>query len=484
MANLIAKKQKSWLKMLEDAFTDLAECESIDLKQSYDLTGKKVKLPLYDYPVQINIGRTQKALHIYPERPINHSLGNDPAENYIIFDPHTYYQQISGFFRLKSGDELILGKEDETQPCLMNLPKGIGQRHLSIRNDAGVLSFKCLAEREGSCIAPLTKKKHLLRIARWRAAKLKRLRSIFGGPIRPLGEKAALNLIEEINRIGAKGHPWRRKDSKGAPGAVVEIPEGVQPILIGDLHTKIDNLLVVLSQNGFLKALKKGNACLIFLGDAVHSEEPGELEQMDSSLLMMDLIFKLMLRFPGRVFYLLGNHDSFSPHLSKQGVPQGLLWEKALVKQRGKAYRNEMKRFYDQQPLLAYSKSFIACHAAPPTSNHSLQDLINLRHKPKLIEQLINNRIRRPNRPGGYNKKDVKRLRKTLNLAADTPLIVGHTPMSRDETYWEINEIENHCVLYASDSQWVAVMAEVCGRLHPFFYPCEPLSELINRYPG
>lgn len=480
MAKLTPKKQKNWLKLIEDAFSDLSECENIDLEQAYRLTDKKVNLPIKDHPIQINIGKSQKALHIYPEHSIAHSLQDKHADNYIIFDPRSYYREISGFFRLKPGDELILGKEDEDQPCLINLPHNVSDRHLKITNKKGVLSFKGMARKGGSCIAPLMKKKDHLQIAKWRSAKLKRLRSIYGGPIKPLPSKEALSLIAEVNKISAKGK-WRKNNDNGNPGSVVEIPMGVQPILIGDLHGKVNNLLAVLSQNSFLKALKNGTACLIFLGDAIHSEEPGEMEDMESSILIMDLIFKLMLRFPERVFYLLGNHDSFSEHIGKQGVPQGFLWEKALLKSRGKAYRNEMRRFYDQQPILAFSKHFVACHAAPPTSNVSLQELINCKSNGKLCSELIANRIRRPNRPGGYAKKDVKRLRKTLDLPAEAPVIVGHTPMSHDETFWEIGEIENHYVLYASDREWVAVMTEICGKMHPFLYPTEDLTKLINQ---
>jgi hypothetical protein len=480
MAKFISKKNKNWLKLLEDAFSSLDECEDVDLTQTFNLGDKKVKLPLRNYPIKLSLGNSQKTLHIYPERPLVSSSQDDPAEDYIIFDPHSYFREITGFFRLSSGDELILGKEDEDQPCLINLPDSIGERHLKISNDAGALSFKCLAKNQSSCIAPLLKKKDLLRIAIWRFAKLKRLRSIFGGPIEPLPPKEALELISAANQITATA-AWREKDAQGAPGGVIRIPEGVQPILIGDLHDKVDNLLQILSQNAFLKALKKGTACLIFLGDAVHSEEPGKLERMENSILIMDLIFKLILRFPERVYYLLGNHDSFSDHIGKQGVPQGMLWEKALIKARGKAYRNEMKRFYDQQAIIAYSASFLSCHAAPPISEVSQRDLVNIRQHPKLLNELINNRIRRPNRPGGYFKKDIKRFRKLFNLADDTPVVVGHTPMSPDETFWKVNEIDDHYVLYAGDSHWVAVMSEICGKLHPFFYPAENLVELINR---
>ncbi|NNM33821.1 MAG: hypothetical protein HKO53_12180 [Gemmatimonadetes bacterium] len=56
------------------------------------------------------------------------------------------------------------------------------------------------------------------------------------------------------------------------------------------------------------------------LGGVVHPAEDAELAEMDSSLLMMDIIVTLMLAFPGQLFYLSGNHDTFSTDTTKRGV--------------------------------------------------------------------------------------------------------------------------------------------------------------------
>ena len=69
---------------------------------------------------------------------------------------------------------------------------------------------------------------------------------------------------------------YREKDINGQPGGVLSIPDKMSCIIIGDLHTQLDNLLTILSQNNFLAALEKGEACLIFLGDAVHPEIEGQ----------------------------------------------------------------------------------------------------------------------------------------------------------------------------------------------------------------
>ncbi len=236
-------------------------------------------------------------------------------------------------------------------------------------------------KERGELITPMLKSKDLNRINKWRFAKLKRLRSILGDPLADLTPDEAFDLIRKVNSV-LEDEAYRPKDKDGKPGGIIALPHDTIPFLIGDLHTKADNLLVILSQNGFLKALKKGQASLIILGDAVHSEQEGQLEKMQSSMLIMDLIFKLKLRFPKQVFYLRGNHDSFSEEIGKRGVPQGLIWDKALIKFRGKRYRDEMQRFYNQLPYIAYTDKFIACHAAPPTSKVTMDSLINIRHNP------------------------------------------------------------------------------------------------------
>jgi hypothetical protein len=476
-----SKQKNALMKRIKESFLGLLECENLDLKDAYRLKEKRVRLHLENYPIELTIGPEAQTLHIYPERPMKQSVKEFQTDHYIIFDPKSYYKGSSGFIRIKDGDELVLGSGRQEQLDLLNLTQTIAHSHLSISNNGGNLVFKNVDKKYSSCISPLLKEKQLNRIRKWRLAMLKRLYTIVDGPIELESPDDALSLIQRANALMEKD-PYREKDSKGRPGGVVELPSGVTPLLVGDLHAKADNLLVVLSQGCFLKALKKGSAALIILGDAVHCEDDGKLEEMESSMLIMDLIFHLMLRFPKQVFYLRGNHDSYSIDFGKQGIPQGLLWKKALVKTRGKAYRDEMARFYDLIPYIAYSKNFIACHAGPPTSATSKKQLINIRDYPKLMHELTNNRVRRPNSPSGYFKKEVKKFRKYFNLAADVPVIVGHTPLSCTDTLWErVGKIDNHYVISGCYDEWVGVMAQVGDRIYPFRYQVEPLIPLINK---
>ena len=478
------KVRKLLRNLLKSAFPNLFWSEEVDIKDTYHLSNtKKIKAHIKDYPFQINLYPGSKALHLYPEPALICDSDSVAANNYILFDPDIFYSDICGFYRLQDDDTVTLGGSDPEQRAILNISSDTAARKLSISNEDGWLTFQGRVPDPGPCIAPLFQDKKVRRVVNWRQQKLRRLREIFGNPIALLPPDEAIALLQEVNEI-LEHEKHRPRDKDGRPGGVVALPDKSTAIIVADLHAKVDNLLVVLSQNNFLEALDAGRATLVILGDAVHPEGEAVLDEMVSSMLMMDLIFKLKVHFPKQVFYVRGNHDSFSEEIAKHGIPQGLLWEKTLRKQRGKAYKKEMNRFYELLPYVAYSRHFVACHAAPPVSSTSLNKIINIRNNRKLYSELANNRLRQANRPAGYGKSDVKRFRKCLDVAKKTPLIVGHTCLSIDDTLWEnVNDIENHYVVYSSDSKWVGLMAQIGDRLYPFRYPVESMMSIINALP-
>jgi hypothetical protein len=456
------KVRKLFRNLLKSAFPNLFWSEVVDIKDTYLLSDKKIKAHIKDYPFQINLYPGSKALHLYPEPAL--ISGSDGV-------------------RLQDDDTVTLGGSDPEQRAILNISSDTAARTLSISNEDGWLTFQSRVPDPGPSIAPLSQDKKVRRVVNWRQKKLRRLREIFGNPIALLPPDEAIALLQEVNEI-LEHEKYRPRDKDGRPGGVVALPDKSVAIIVADLHAKVDNLLVVLSQNNFLEALDAGRATLVILGDAVHPEGDAVLDEMESSMLMMDLIFKLKVQFPKQVFYVRGNHDSFSEEIAKNGIPQGLLWEKTLRKQRGKAYKKEMNRFYELLPYVAFSKHFVACHAAPPVSSTSLNKIINIRNNRKLYSELADNRLRQANRPAGYTKSDVKRFRKCLDLAKNTPLIVGHTCLSLDDTLWEnVNDIENHYIVYSSDSRQVGLMAQIGDRLYPFRYPVESMMSIINALP-
>jgi hypothetical protein len=253
------------------------------------------------------------------------------------------------------------------------------------------------------------------------------------------------------------------------------------PIIIGDLHAQVDNLLTLLTQNHFLEAMSEGRATMVILGDAVHSEMDGQMEDMETSLLIMDLILRLKLWFPQQVFYVRGNHDSFSDEVSKSGIPQGLLWAKALGDARGEDYRKAMDRLYGLVPFVVLSKNYAACHAAPPRGKVDLDMLINIHRYPGLVQEITCNRLSRPNRPSGYTKGDVKRFRNTLKLDGKAELFVGHTPLTRHDTLWsDVGGIAHHDVVFSGNIPWVGVYTSANGEMIPLRYRSESLLPIIN----
>lgn len=432
-----------------------------------------------------------QGLHFVPEIPFG-ARRKRIQKNWTVYDPIDAAKGIYPCIRIKEGESVVVGRANDEYDAIFNFSKNVARRHINVTNENGDLIFTILDnERESYILGlpegqdetvvvgrPWRARERRIRVQRLEA--LKRIREIYNGPLEIKSPEEAMAQIKYVNILLLQ-EPCRPKDSRDEPGGLIELPPENATIVIGDLHTQINNLLKVLSENHILEGLEKGTVNLVLLGDAPHSEVEGELEEMDSSVLIMDFIIRLKLRFPGNFFYLRGNHDSFDPEISKNGVPQGALFRRHLKKLRGKDYTVEMERFFNLLPYIAKSDGLIACHAGPPSSDMKYKDIIDLRHKPNRANEIISSRLKRPSKPGGYSKGDVKRFRKSLEVIKRTPLIVGHTPLSSHGSVWlNVGEIEGHHIIYSGNTHGPGFFINVGKRLVPFEYPAEPLLELIN----
>ncbi len=481
MPHVDKKARKSFIKHFKELLEKLDPCEDVDLDHTIHLKSKKVCIPNPALPLQIWLGGEQgKQLMLYPELKFNHEGKLSRTDSYLIFDPNRFFSSISGFIRLLQGKSLMLGRESEEQNILLQYSKVVARQHLKLKLPGDVLILKDKSLERGTCIAPLSSKHEIKGLKHWRCENIERFIRLVSGKITATPKDQALSLINEvINSI--ENDPQQLPDSSSAPGGVVKLPDEMNVILIGDLHAKIDNLLVILTQNHFLQAIEEGKAALVILGDAVHPDEKGRETEMASSMLMMDLIFRLKAKFPHQIYYLRGNHDSFSEDISKHGVSQGLLWKNTLLQERGAEYVQAMERLYQVLPYVVMSKHFFSCHAGAPTGNISLQKLVDIRSYPLLEKQITTIRQHNPNKLGGYKQRDVKRLRKQLALDAHTPVIVGHTPMSdKDTVWWNVKEMNNHHILFGAQQDWIGVIVQSGEQTYPLRYPTEPLSSIIN----
>lgn len=356
----------------------------------------------------------------------------------------------------------------------------MAKRHLTVTNIKGDLKITPLDDKNPIQIVRRDDQDIRERIGTNRYNSICGIRQIYGKTITMLSPEEALSTLKEVNEI-LLHEAYREKDKFGAPGALLEPPDELTLLLVGDLHAQVDNLIKILSENCLLAHLASNGACLVILGDAVHSEIPKEMEDMDDSILMLDLIFRMKCQFPENIFYLLGNHDSFAANVSKNGVSQGVLMRKRLLELRGEEYVEEMRKFHELLPIIMKTDSCIACHAAPPRKRISREKLINIRSYPEICNEILTNRIKRSHYLAGYDKRDVKQFRKSLNLPKRAPFVVGHTPLDPFNSFWKnAGNIKGHHIIYSGHQDGPSLFIQIRKKMIPLSYPAEPLVKIIN----
>ncbi|MEN8177406.1 MAG: metallophosphoesterase [Pseudomonadota bacterium] len=471
---------KKFLSRLTSLLPSHTRYEEIRLAEPYQLGIDRVRVPFEGAPIRVRLVRENLEFQIYPELSLDPGAIRTPPR-YLIFDPSRYYSEISGFIRLtEQGDSFVIGKQVRRKPVSCNFPENLDMRHISIAHDGDALIFRKLVSDTEVELSLLADQHDAEGFNTQRQEKLRTIRKIFGGPVDLLSPSDALASLRQVNEV-LQQESYRALDERGQPGGVVSLPDSLVPIIVGDLHAQVNNLLTLLSQNHFMEALEAGEAALIILGDAVHSELDDDLEEMEDSLLMMDLILRLKLRFPRQLFYIRGNHDSFSSNLTKFGIAQCLIWEAVMRKYRGDVYVREMKRFYELLPYLVISDGYIACHAAPIKTRFNMDMLINIYRYPGLIKELTSNRIRRRTSPAGYSKMDVRHFRNTLKVPENTPFLVSHSPLDRERPLWlEAGGIKNHHIVFSANIPWIGVFTRMRNHIIPLSYHRENLLHILN----
>ena len=439
------------------------------------MSGKGIFVGSDGLAFQITMGNN--VLHLYPETSL--VPGSPDPKNFLLVDPESCFDTLHGFKRITPDKKWILGREDPEQALFFCYSAKVSMRHLSLELKPDGIVFKDLATDTGSRIAPLKEASIRDRLLINRQGTVQKLREMFGRSLGILPPDEALSLLREVNEVLSK-EAYRAPNKEGKPGALLELPSDKRPMILGDLHTNLDNLIKILTENNFLESLLKDEACLLIVGDAPHCEFDGREGEMDSSLLIMDFIFKLKLFLPNNFFYLRGNHDSFSPQIRKAGINQGALWKKKVSDTRGEDYLSAMKQFYRALPMVAVGRDFIACHAGPTKSPITREALVNLKEEDAAYNELLWNRVKSPRQPAGYVASTVKNFRQGLGFEEDVALIVGHTPPTQDDTLWlNVGAINNHHVLFDSRLEGVPVFTRVYDTLVPLMYHYEKLDDLL-----
>jgi hypothetical protein len=263
-------------------------------------------------------------------------------------------------------------------------------------------------------------------------------------------------LVERAIAV-VEAYPGRPKSRDGKPGGLVELPRDKRPIIIGDLHANLQNLISILDHEGNRADLESGRALCVILGDAEHDDRTGHMKEMESSIVIMEELFRLIARYPGRVYYLRGNHDTFDERLRKSGIAQGLEFKSALLASRGAEYVAALARFFEALPLFVIGEGFVITHAGPPHGGIDRQELIDIAAYPEKYHQLLWTRVNEfrggfPS-PKEYGETDIRLALEMLGLPGQTHFIVGHNPLWGDGNttgFWQdVIGIKNHHIIYS-----------------------------------
>lgn len=278
-------------------------------------------------------------------------------------------------------------------------------------------------------------------------------------------------LADRAISVSAKW-PGRTLDDEGAPGGLIELPAGVRPIIVGDLHANLEHLLAIIEHESNRKELDSGAASLIIVGDAVHDDRTGYMKDMRSSVDILDFILKLIVDHPDNVYYIRGNHDTFDARLRKSGIAQGLEFRDALAAAHGESYAEAVGRFFESLPMFIIGEGFIVTHAGPPRGGLVRDEIINIKRYPEKYHQLMWTRVnefRGNPSPKEYDEKDVRLVLELLELPPETHFIVGHNPLWNDGNnvgvWMDVIGIKGHHIIYSGSGSRAPYFTLVDGAL-------------------
>lgn len=439
--------------------------------------GDNARIPYRSGPFTLTV-RDQRLL-VLPDVPIN-PTAKSLHRDWSIINIEKFIAGDGGVVHLKANSNIKLGANAEIAHSL-SLPAKLTREPFTIHNSKGVLFIDRKDTTVKLTVQAYANNGDIDTMREMRAQTFSDICSMYGGAITALNARSALNTIKQTNKVLAE-ECYRPNNRWGERGAVIELPSTVTPMIVGDLHGQVDNLLKTLSLPQGLAGMESGRSCLILLGDMIHSDEDRQLDNMESSVLMLDLVMKLKNRFPRNFFMLRGNHESFSPDVSKANVMQGKLFEQYLVENRGQDYRDAVEKFFLALPYIVKGDTFIASHAAPTRGPVSYETLVDLAKLDGYAYEVTHNRVIRPGFSMGYTKGDIKNFRRVLGVKKGTPFMVGHTRPSEDGGVWQnFVKIKNYTIVYSSGLTRYGFMVGHNGGFIAFEPAREPLLDFINQ---
>jgi len=233
-------------------------------------------------------------------------------------------------------------------------------------------------------------------------------------------------------------------------------------IFVGDMHGYGGILERVLEREN----MEDENTLLILMGDAVHREDEQDWPEMDSSIRQVQKAMELKIRYPRRVYYLLGNHDrptltvKVNLHHRKDLLHKGRPYEigkayfEKLQERYGSEYVEKYRKFLTQSPLLVIGDGWAAVHAGPiaGATLDQIRDanvasiLGPLKEMDPIVDQAVNGRE--------YYIDSVKEFLQNLGLPQGSRLVTSHYHL---RTTWWYRKL----LAFTQDPDWVDVVHNI-----------------------
>ena len=227
---------------------------------------------------------------------------------------------------------------------------------------------------------------------------------------------------EAVLGLPAAIRPVRRD---GEPGALIELDPGLPCLILPDLHARpavldaLESWLIPPQTAGseprtVRDALEAGRIQVVMLGDGPHSEglagkerwraawleyqegwktDAAMREEMSLAFTAMAHVSRLVAAYPGRFFFLKGNHDNIRNREGEGDHPYGKFasegemaadWTFRIL---GADFFETYAAFEDTLPLMARGGGFLACHAEPAFPL-SVEEVVNARLDGDIVEAL------------------------------------------------------------------------------------------------
>lgn len=224
-------------------------------------------------------------------------------------------------------------------------------------------------------------------------------------------------LIRVNDVLETESTDYRPADKDKKPGGLVLLKQDLPTVIVPDLHGRVDYLPDLMrfrhNQLPIRDLLQQGQIQVVCVGDGMHSERrgiarwrvalqeykngfeecPAMAEEMSENFQTMAMVMKLKIAFPERFHFLKGNHENIMDeeingnHPFAKLAAEGPMTRKYVEKFYGVDFLNRYNRFEKNLPLLAKGRFFLVSHSRPKT-NYALDEIINYRSHPDLVEGL------------------------------------------------------------------------------------------------